>query len=965
MENKRIEFKDQTRKPRAGPELKNWNSHKMKPSSLLKAVNKTYKNSDYSFSKDYVNSNHKTLCEQKGEPSLSSQQKFVADFMRPENPTRGILVYHGLGSGKTITSIVVGEAMKAKTTSGDIIPGRGISKILVIVPVPLIDQYKETIQGWGPNQVIINGQIQNYKKRVSGLEKNNNKQIAQIEKTMTELKKGTPKFVKLQKDLKILVKSRDKLVEQRHKVMNKTYEIISHQKFINLLVKRNELDGTYSRGDIYGNDFKNPLKRSGTLLIIDEIQRLVSEAGPTYKKLLYSLKFHSHKDMKTVILSATPIYDKPYEAALTMNLLKPRIPFPSTKDKFYETFFSDKKRTTPINEDLFKYLCSGYISYYSGGNPRSFPFKTEIIMCHRMESFQESRYKEILESEIKKALKDKVKFAEMVDVIKSTDQEDGAKEPMNVFMLSQMYCNVALPGVDEEMREYLKFTRRRQEYDPLKPPPSIKKVNKDAMVKRGLDNLENDIEKAWKEGGMEFAQNRLEKWSKKFSTILKLIERCEGTVFIFSNFLDYGVNAFARVLSSVGYDQFDGTGDTKKLTNKPRFAIWSAATAGGKKGAVFSKTVRNVFNSDDNKDGQKLKVVLGTRSIMEGVSFMNTREVHIMDPWWNEARIDQIAARAIRNCSHKSLPASKRSVTVYKHFSAYNRTGDQKDMVRLLKELNAGGELMRSLEDSTIELYMYAKASEKMNMTQHFLNLMKQSAIDCGINKEGNLVRLVEMYLADPEKYDRYYLNYRNPSTGKEYYRSDIMDKKLTQADVISGKYSYMNIPNRNSVSFKDLEKEKTLRNVGTGLVIKERVACNKSKKTLLENKPEELIESFYQMYRNNKLTDELSRLIKTGAVRRNLYSFVNSTSKTKRVKDSEGNPIYKGSMSELRKKVRKLVMKRSYKTPREKLVHDLIFKYEVYGVEDEEQLLMMPDQFLKEHIEAEKRRLALESALE
>ena len=30
---------------------------------------------------------------------------------------------------------------------------------------------------------------------------------------------------------------------------------------------------------------------------------------------------------------------------------------------------------------------------------------------------------------------------------------------------------------------------------------------------------------------------------------------------------------------------------------------------------------------------------------MEGVSFKNVKQVHITDPWWNEARIEQILAR--------------------------------------------------------------------------------------------------------------------------------------------------------------------------------------------------------------------------------------------------------------------------------------------------------------------------------
>ena len=41
---------------------------------------------------------------------------------------------------------------------------------------------------------------------------------------------------------------------------------------------------------------------------------------------------------RIVLLSATPIYDNPYELALTMNLLRPRMPFPLTREQFYSFF---------------------------------------------------------------------------------------------------------------------------------------------------------------------------------------------------------------------------------------------------------------------------------------------------------------------------------------------------------------------------------------------------------------------------------------------------------------------------------------------------------------------------------------------------------------------------------------------------------------------------------------------------
>lgn len=41
-------------------------------------------------------------------------QKFVRDYLSMESPYRGILLYHGLGSGKTCSSIAVAEHLKTK-----------------------------------------------------------------------------------------------------------------------------------------------------------------------------------------------------------------------------------------------------------------------------------------------------------------------------------------------------------------------------------------------------------------------------------------------------------------------------------------------------------------------------------------------------------------------------------------------------------------------------------------------------------------------------------------------------------------------------------------------------------------------------------------------------------------------------------------------------------------------------------
>ena len=1004
----RLHFQYQRARPPPGPVLTNWKNNKIRPGEVLKAISRTYKNTDYSFNKAYINKSHDELCNTGGSPpKLSSQQKFVADFMRPGNPTRGILIYHGLGSGKTITSIIVGEAMKSHHTGGGRIKDppetrRGISRVLVVVPVALMNQYKETIQGWAPKQVMIpDGKgvyhPQNYYKRPTQLEKDEKRDIEVLQKKMMAMKSGSREFVLAEKSLKKKQKKLVDYVAKRERTMNTTYQIVSHQRFLNLLMKKNKTDGTYKEGELF--DGENPMQQPGTLVIIDEVQRVVSEKGSSYQRLLYTLKYHSHPDLKVALLTATPIYDKPFEAALTMNLLRPRIPFPNTREIFQEMFVkmsSDtNKLAIPIgtkNEELFKYLCTGYVSYYSGGNPRSFPFKTEVTVEHRMKPTQESMYKLVLESEIRRAVKEKQNPENVIQLLDAYLDEDDKQDPMNVFILTQMYSNIALPGVDEEMATYLQYKYNVAGVDPLEvPPPPMKK---EEIVARGLDNLERDISQKYRAEGLVPALDELSRYSAKYAAMVKTIISGKGPAFIFSNFLDYGVNAIARILKSVGFVQYSPMSNSGGSRTAMKFAIWSSDTAGGKKGEYYAKTVQNLFNSPANSDGSKLKVILGTRSIMEGVSFFNVRQVHISDPWWNESRIQQIAARAVRNCSHKALPPQERQVTIFKHASAY-QTGvaNQPDIIRLLRDLNAGGDLLRSFETETIEQYMYRKASQKMQLTQDFQKLLKEAAVDCKINKYGNLVRLTETYQPQEEE-NMFMLAYHNPTTDIFYGRQDIGTQLISYQDVISGRYGYMGMASsaaaENKLVFKRLrqkyvrdrspggrkgdkrlvtylsDKPEDILNSTPGLIIKEDVKCNKTMKTLGKQRGDASTrEKLDNLYKNNILIPHISRMIKTGQFRRTLYKFINSTHIKGKVRDASGEPIFKGSMGELRKKAKRVLMKKAYKTPHEKLVNDLIFKYELYGVEHEDQLMAMSDEWLRTEIQGYQAELARRAALD
>lgn len=69
--------------------------------------------------------------------SLLTHQKIVRDYLNLYTPYRGLLLYHGLGSGKTCTSIAIAEGMKDS------------KKIIVMTPASLRRNYLEELKKCG------------------------------------------------------------------------------------------------------------------------------------------------------------------------------------------------------------------------------------------------------------------------------------------------------------------------------------------------------------------------------------------------------------------------------------------------------------------------------------------------------------------------------------------------------------------------------------------------------------------------------------------------------------------------------------------------------------------------------------------------------------------------------------------------------------------------------------------------
>jgi len=820
---------------------------------------------EYSFPENYKDLSFEDICETE-EYSLKPQQKFVSRIFNTNTPSNGMIIFHGLGSGKTQTSIVVGESFKFRKVNSKIIPGRSDQRVLIVVPASLTEQYYLEIIGRleGENiksatgQVVIEGERQYYlnkklRRTLDVITRNINRIEDQIEK----LPEGSREYTTLQQQLILLRKQYTESIKEEARVVTMVYEIISHEMFLNQL---------YSQTFSESGDYLQKLGVSNGLLIIDEAHRLVSAVGTSYRKLLFALKYHSHPQFRVVLLSGSPIYDKPYEFGLMMNLLKPRIQFPDGEEDFNEVFLVDRKNIS--NKKIFETMVSGYVSYFKGGNPESYPYKKTVIMHHSMNPYQYSAYKKALLKEVEKDKKvnpDGKSKEFLIKMISSESKNDEISS--SVFNNTRLFCNIAFPeilsplGVDETI--------------------PVRGLNKFKSLLSAINGT-SDSDELKKQRCMELIYNH----SSKFGKVVELIEESEGPVFIYSNYVTYGVEAMAAVMYSLGYREYSHTRPNPEFKT---YFIW--------KGGLNKKDVsraKGVFDSEDNIRGKRIKILLGTQSVMEGVDFKRVRQVHVLDPWWNDSRMQQVIARAIRLCSHKGLPPDKRITDVFIHLStlgasaeplysiSYNdsngimkkgyskminkypnpdapkeywfynpafivdRSGVLSIIERTTEKIKLGDilgvQLVKDLELTqnfgewkglntySVEEYMYRTALRKLNINRQFEYSIKKVSIDCDINKYGNIVRLDEKYIPYSKKEYHYSLEYENYQTGKRYirvgvkslYDSSLPENILSLKDILEntakncGKYDFIEIG----------DSEQKVIKIQKSLIVPENIKC-------------------------------------------------------------------------------------------------------------------------------------------
>ena len=775
---------------------------------------------------------------------LLRQQKIVKDYMQFDSPYRGILLYHELGSGKSIASIAAAEGYVNQ------------KKIVIMTPASLSQNYE--------NELLIASKIgRNLKKTWTQIKVNK-----KSPKMMSELEKYaiSDKFVK-KNGLVWIPQYKDdiegaEIIIEKMKYNSTDAKEAVHRAEIDVAINhiiRNRYTFINYNGltakmikELGAKPFDN------SFIIIDEIHNLISRIvnGSRLAKSIYNHLMNA-SDAKLILLSGTPIINQPYEIATLINLVrgpikeyniellkKSKVPdmnavisqlkekklycyidtinyneniisitllpnnykrvdddntniaknkwadsaddvikkivdilnktdivklsirskiinneaLPTDKEVFNKMFIDesgsgDTKNITIKNEDLFKRRILGTISYYKTTGSELFPkmlphISRELYMSdHQIKKYLEVRLIEIRMDDKKKLFK-----------------KGGANDDFgSVYRaFSRMICNFAFPDeinriFPQDIRLIMKKEvanvdndKSSQSDDDADAVDAAKKLNKDVAAAYS-NQLDEAMDKLVESDYLDIDKLR-DVYSPKFAQMYEDIETSPGSVLVYSQFrMVEGLGIFKEVLNRQGYveinivnnedfgyilddmDVFD-----KKYDNK-RYVVFNSDR-------IKTNILMNIFNGNskalpkniqeqlklvhidtEQLYGKIVKVMMITQSGAEGISLKNVRRVLITEYFWNSVRIDQVIGRAVRTCSHKSLPDKDQNVQVFTYLMNFTR-----------KQLNENPTLRSKDKEITTDKHIYNIAKSKEGLINSFLKMLKAASLDCIIQSDVN-----------------------------------------------------------------------------------------------------------------------------------------------------------------------------------------------------------------------------------
>ena len=690
---------------------------------------------------------------------LAPHQKFLKNFLSMYTPYNGILLYHGLGTGKTCSAIGVAEETRKY------LKFMGYNERIIIVASPNVQE---------------NFYLQLFDERK--LEEKNG--VWTINNCAGQ--NMLDEINMIQKNL-----SRDKVIKIVKNIINNYYLFVGYTQFANLILKKSNISNqSLSTLDIKKKQLliKNKLQKffNNRLIIIDEIHNIRQSKDNSNKLVSNELiKLVKNVDnLKLLFMSATPMFNDYKEIIFLINILNlnDRRSIIELKDVFAsDGSFIVNSNGEQVGLELFTRKINGYVSYIKGDNPLSFPFRILPNDFAKNNSILNKKYPEfkINANPLKESLTlfdiyvnntNISPYQEFVynivlknNISKFDEEKINAMESFGYTLLQKpLEClNIVFPN--SKLENYLaeKMIYYSNNIVEVVQNINIEEINllvniKTIVGKSAINNImtyqESQAPKSRYDYKFkpEFLKNtpsnmfeydNIGKYSFKIKAIIDSLMGSQGPVIVYSQFIDSGLIPIALALEAIGFTRY---GNNKSLfANSPNEeldinsykkkseVLQSGQRFRGAKYVIISGNSNispdivsdlKACTDSNNVDGENVKVILLSAAGSEGLDFKYIRQIHILEPWYNINREEQIIGRAIRTCSHKDLPLNKRNVQIFMH-----------------------GTLLSNANES-VDLLIYRKAEEKAKIIGNITRVLKEHSIDCYLNYE-------------QQKFDETYLN--------------------------------------------------------------------------------------------------------------------------------------------------------------------------------------------------------------
>ena len=395
--------------------------------------------------------------------------------------------------------------------------------------------------------------------------------------------------------------------------------------------------------------------------IYEGLHKITKPAEVTPSKTTFDKM--SAKELKSIRRGEPKIYDK--DAEIVFNRQQKlfdiyednRLTDMTVSENFEEYFFGQGDTIESKKRVLLKRMLMGMTSYYPIDRSSIVDMPQIVKPDVIPEAYKE--YPIVKDMNIVPCLMSKLQFEKYVDALateKSQDrfrtmQQDG-EAPYHYHTRTRQACNIVFRNDD------FRTTKKRDKEAEKIVDEMKEKAYGDLMAQKMLeeDNDLSEVSPKMFQILQNMAKFTKEVSGKKVST---------GKVLFYSDFrADAGSEAFELVLRSNGYERFDSKAPQERPGLRYTFIT-------GSEGSEERRINRDHYNDEQNKFGEYIQIMIISSAGAEGISLKCVRQVHILEPYWNYVRIDQVLGRAIRMRSHEVLEKSERNVEQYLYVSAF------------------------------------------------------------------------------------------------------------------------------------------------------------------------------------------------------------------------------------------------------------------------------------------------------